>query len=508
MEKAERYWCEDASVEFKRERPKDAGKYLKTVVAFANGRGGELIFGIDPRAEGVVGIPEEALDAELTALANVISDQCCPPLYPLLEVVREADKFLIRVLVEEGRQKPYYLRSAGLEAGCFVRVGSSTRPVDNIKLKELILEGENRSMDSLLSDRPELSSEEVEAFCAEITVWAKAVAEKREAAAAPMPLTVAQLVSWGVIVEREGKYLATLAYDLLSGRARGAARVGIQCGCFPDEERSFFIDQATCEGPLSTQLEEAQRFIWRNLRHPARVFNLLRQESLELPPEALREALINALCHRSYLDGRDTQVAVYPDRLEITSPGSLYRITPEELQKGISRPRNQALARVFFYVGLVERWGNGIRKIERDCRAFGLEQPALENLREDFRVTFYRASEAGGGYGPGSQKALPLFFRDESAAYEVKPIRQLSEYGYTWSSKRAAKPEPAPWVPESENREKLLHYIAARPYVRTPEIAALLGVTERRARKLLGEYVEAGVLKKEGAARSTRYSLI
>lgn len=73
---------ESKNVEFKVQRPKDSFKYVKTVVAFANGEGGRIIFGVDDKSREVVGIPKEILFSEIDAITTAISDSCEPIIIP------------------------------------------------------------------------------------------------------------------------------------------------------------------------------------------------------------------------------------------------------------------------------------------------------------------------------------------------------------------------------------------------------------------------------------------
>ena len=75
---------ESKNVEFKVQRPEKSIKYMKTVIAFANGKGGQIIFGIDDKTRNIVGIPEEDVFREIDAITNAISDSCEPTVFPLI----------------------------------------------------------------------------------------------------------------------------------------------------------------------------------------------------------------------------------------------------------------------------------------------------------------------------------------------------------------------------------------------------------------------------------------
>ena len=129
----------------------------------------------------------------------------------------------------------------------------------------------------------------------------------------------------------------------------------------------------------------------RNIRRSARVEGLVRKEKYELPPAAIREMIKNAQCHRNFLDSSCVQVALYDDRLEVTSPGGLcFGLTLEEAMSGRSKQRNRVIAEVFNQIGLIEAWGTGLRNIRRAAAAYHLPEPEFIEMPETFRVNLFR----------------------------------------------------------------------------------------------------------------------
>lgn len=119
----------------------------------------------------------------------------------------------------------------------------------------------------------------------------------------------------------------------------------------------------------------------------------MRKEKYELPPEAIREMIINAHCHRNLLDESCIQVAVYDDRLEVTSPGGLYNgLTYEEVMNGHSKIRNKGIANIFSQMGLVEAWGSGIKRIFNAAEEYGLPKPRFQEFDNMFRVELFRVN--------------------------------------------------------------------------------------------------------------------
>ena len=107
--------------------------------------------------------------------------------------------------------------------------------------------------------------------------------------------------------------------------------------------------------------------------------------------DAIRELIINAMVHRSYLDHGTIQVAVYDNRLEITSPGKLpMGQTMERMKEGYSKIRNEAIAHAFAYMNLIEHWGSGIPRIIDKVKAAGLREPQFIGGEVDLRINIYR----------------------------------------------------------------------------------------------------------------------
>lgn len=125
----------------------------------------------------------------------------------------------------------------------------------------------------------------------------------------------------------------------------------------------------------------------------ATIEGLVRKEKYELPPEAIREMIINAHCHRNLLEESCIQVAIYDDRLEVTSPGGLYNgLTYEEVMNGHSKIRNKGIANIFSQMGLIEAWGSGIKRIFTAAKEYGFPKPKFQEFDNMFRVELFRNS--------------------------------------------------------------------------------------------------------------------
>lgn len=98
---------------------------------------------------------------------------------------------------------------------------------------------------------------------------------------------------------------------------------------------------------------------------------IYREDVYELPTQGIRELIANAVVHRSYNDRGKIQIALYDDRLEVTSPGMLLNgISIQKMKEGYTKLRNPAIAEACAY-----KWGSGIPRLFQECKEYGLPEP-------------------------------------------------------------------------------------------------------------------------------------
>ena len=381
---------ESKNVEFKVQRPDKSIKYMKTVVAFANGKGGQIIFGIDDKTREVVGIPEDKVFQGIDAITNAISDSCEPMIIPDVYLQNINGKPVIVAEIRSGRQKPYYIKADGLENGVYIRVSGTTRPADRDMSRELYYECDARSFDSVIRRDIEVTDEDIKNLCEQMKEVAIANSKSNVQRSAVKDVTKNVLLSWGILKRDENeKIYPTNAYVYLTGQ--GGLRSVIQCAVFKGTTRSVFLDRRNYEGPLWEQVDEAVQFVLRNIRMGCRLEGVYRQDIYELPPDSIRELIVNAVMNCSYIQVSNIQVAIYDDRLEITSPGGLLPgVTIDLMKEGFSKIRNRSLANAFAYMNLVEAWGSGIPKLMQAMQEYGLREPEFIDMEVAFRINLYR----------------------------------------------------------------------------------------------------------------------
>ena len=383
---------ESINIEYKVEMPKKSEKYMKTVVAFANGRGGRIVFGVDDKTLNIVGMNPDTIFQTMDSITNAISDSCEPKIYPDVTLQSIDDKTIIVVEIHPGPMRPYYIKNKGLVDGTYVRVAGTSRHAEGYMLKELILEGQNRYFDNEPCEYLEINEDDIKDLCDKMKKIAIENTWNDEEKAAIRDVTKNILITWGILKEDNGKIIPTNAYALLTGKMQ--IQPTIQCAVFKGKTRAYFVDRREFSGPIQYQVQLAFQYVLEKINMGMQIKGIYRQDVYELPINSVRELIANAVAHRNYLEPGNIQVAIFDDRLEVTSPGMLLNtVSIKKMIEGYSRLRNPAIANAFAYMKIIEKWGTGIPRILRECKEYGLKKPELIDFDGDFRVNMYRREE-------------------------------------------------------------------------------------------------------------------
>lgn len=360
---------ESSFLEFKKEVPKN-DQIIKTIIGFCNQKGGKLVIGVgDDRT--IVGLPETTIEHLLESLDHAIYEACHPTIIPVISQQRFGDKSVIVIAVSSGMNKPYFRKSEGCQHGTYVRVGRSTVKATPEMIEELKWQGHNIDFEKLPVYRAEVNSIDdklVQHFLNNRRNLAKTdVSEEL-------------MLSYSLIVEEHHKTYPTHAGLLLFGKDPQfyLSEAMIICCHFTGVEGRNAIASVDCIGTLLNQYHQAHNFIMSRLFHAFHIPGMLREEKLEVPEVAFREALLNMLIHRNYHHPAPSKIFIYDDRLEFFSPGNFRGpIKSDQLLKGITYLRNPAICKVFREIGLVEKMGTGFIQIFESYEKWGLEKPQI-----------------------------------------------------------------------------------------------------------------------------------
>ena len=248
----------------------------------------------------------------------------------------------------------------------------------------------------------------------------------------------------------------------------------VKMGWFRGTTDREFLDNRHVCGNIFKLMDEAMAFCFKHLNLSAKIGGKLeRDEALEVPAAALREALVNAFAHREYGDTRTVYLAVYADRVEIKSPGGFP--TSLDLERLYdppvcdSNPRNPRIARVLYLCKMIETWGRGLGVIARECARAGLPLP-VTTVRWGFAVTTFKRPKidvSGSNLDQNLDRADP------------DPI-QIDSH------------------PEGDLARRLLATIRRNPLISRKLLAIELSVSERKIRDSLKILKDSGVIARQG----------
>ncbi len=373
-----------------------------TVCAFLNQGGGQVLFGVT-RAGVVAGqqVSERTIEEVSAELQHID-----PPAFPTIERVPvDGDREVIVVSTSQGASRPYTYRGRA-----YRRVGNTTLAMSADEYNRMLFE--RMHSEQRWENQPAAGWSVFDLDLAEIRRTVEE-AVRRGRLEEPFSRDPADMLR-GLGLLRDGVLLRAAA--ALFGSTERLEFEMPQCllrvARFRGLDRMEFLDNRQFNGNAFTLLANAERFLRDTLPIAGR-FEPHRIERIDeplYPPLATREALANALCHRDYsIGGGSVGIAVYDDRMEVTSSGSLhFGLTPEKLfAPHESRPWNPLIARTFYRRGLIEEWGRGTLKMADLANRSGLPAPEIEDDGGSVTVRFRPGIELRGTaeFGPMTGRA-------------------------------------------------------------------------------------------------------
>jgi ATP-dependent DNA helicase RecG len=364
---------ESETLEFKRTTG-ERREAVRSLCAMLNNRGGRVLFGVE--ADGRV-IGQQVSDHTIEEIAQEIKE-LDPPAFPTIDRVDVGGgQEVIVMTVTHGPVRPYSYKGQP-----FRRVGNTSPTMSRDEYNRMLLErlhGESR-----WENQP---AERWTVADLDVTEITRTIEEsiRRGRAEDPGTRDPSELLR-GLGLMRDGQLLR--AAVILFGRAERLEADYPQCllrvAKFRGIDRTEFLDNRQFHGNAFELLLRAERFLRESLPVAGRITPGLfeRVDDPLYPPVALREALANAICHRDYsIGGGSVAVAIYDDRLEVTSSGSLhFGLTPEALfAPHESLPWNPLIARTLFRRGVIESWGRGTLKMVELMQQAGLPRPEIED---------------------------------------------------------------------------------------------------------------------------------
>ena len=339
----------DYKVALEERKPKS---WLKSVSAFANSKGGIILFGVDDSTHELEGLDDVQQVAE--KITEIINARILPlPRYEINSFTEDGKDFL-ELKIGDGPSTPYYLVIDGRKEA-FIRSGNQSIPAPEHILNNLILKGKNLTFDALPTDYKinDLSFTLLAATIKEKTN--KKFDENKDFFSLGLANTEKELTNAGLLLSDQN--------PLKQSKIVCTRWKGLNKGIIAEDA----IDDKEYNGSIIALLENADSFIKNNSKMSWKVVGMERQELEEYPITARREAIVNALIHRDYqILGAEIHIDMFDDRLEITSPGGMFDgslIQNLEIKNIPSMRRNIVIADVFSRLHYMDRRGSGLSRI-------------------------------------------------------------------------------------------------------------------------------------------------
>ena len=427
----------------------------KEIIAFANCDGGKLYIGV--RDDGsIAGIDDP--DGVSLQISNMVRDAIKPDVTMFLhyKTIIEEGRSIVEVDVQRGTDRPYYLARKGMRPeGVYVRQGYSSVPATDTAIRRLIKETDGDRFEAMRSLNQDLTFEET----------------AKEFKLRDVDFGMQQMRTLKMI---DNDNLYSNLGLLLSDQCVHTIKAAV----FQGNDQTVFRDRKEFTGSLLQQMNEVYEYIDFRNQTRATIEGLLRIDVRDYPEIAVREALLNLLVHRDYSFSASALISIYENRIEFTSIGGLMPgIELQDIMLGISVCRNESLANVFYRLKLIEAYGTGMGKITNAYSGTGLK-PLIETTPNAFKIVLPNVNakhESG-----------------QTCDAKMGTIHDADAMNNTIQS----------------SEEKVLEYARQKGVVTRKDVIELLKVSTSTASRVIKRLVESNLLKQNGKARNTSYTVI
>ncbi len=354
---------ESYNLEFKEAFSDSLGK---EICAFANSKGGKILLGVTDKGE-LKGLKSSNM---LKSRIYDLSRNFDPSLHVEVE---EVDNIIV-INVEESTDKPY-----SVNGRFYIRYGANSQQLKRDEIKELFKEENLIGFDDKFNNKfnleKDLDENKLDYFI-------------EKARVSPVIKKEKILENLGVIEEHRIKNAGVLMF--CRNITKFFLNATISCFLYMGTGKFKILDKKEFEEDVFSNYENAIKYLMAHLNTEYIIKGGPREEKLELPEEALREAVLNAAAHRDYFSTSNIHINIFKDRVEIVNPGGLVgNLAVEDLYEK-SIPRNPLLFYLMEKMELVEKAGSGLIRIENAMDEYKLERPVIKADKNWFQITFKR----------------------------------------------------------------------------------------------------------------------
>lgn len=447
----------------------------KEMIAFANTKGGVILFGVEDKTGVIKGLSYDEIQQTSRELGNAAQELVKPTIYIETEVVKVEGKHVLVCSIEEGRNKPY----KNLQGEIWVKQGADKRRItENAEILSLFQSSGNYHPE----EDPEKGTNVDDLEMADLRDFFRRV-YGREIEDFDQPLE-SMLKSLGILTA-EGE--VTRAGMLFFGRdpQHFEHSVVLKAVAFQGNDigDTNYLDSRDITGTLPRMFKEGMAFLKSYLRHEQRGQNFNSTGILEISEVALEELLQNALVHFDLLNHAAIRLLIFSDRVEITNPGCLYGgLRVEDIKLGVSRQRNPLMAELAARTMINRGLGSGIIRVMRENTPIEFDN---QESADQFKVTVWRTTQ-----------------KDENPTQKSENPTQKDESTTQKRLNTTQKNEETTQKKVDTTQKRVLEYLRDHPQATRVEVSEALGdITEDGVKYVIARLQEKGLLERIGGRK-------
>jgi len=433
---------------------------IETLVAFANSIGGSVLIGISNELKLIgVSINSETIQNWL----NEIKSKTSPSIIPDSEIVTIGLKKIVVFSIQEFPIKP-----VALKGKYYKRVANSNHTLSTQEVVNMHLQSFNTSWDYHTNSQfsiKDISFEKVQQAINSLNRTGIHITED--------PLSF--LIKCDLVRE---KLITNGAYLLF--KKEDSVLTTIELGRFQTE--IIIKDSSRTKADILTQIEQVMDFVRKHINKEIIITGEAQNtQKWQYPLEAIREIVMNMIVHRDYRSASDSIVKVFNNKIEFYNPGRLpENITVEDLLSNNykSTPRNKLIADFCKSLGLIEKYGSGIRRIVDYCKAENLPVPEFRNISDGFMVTIF-----------GKEKEEV-----------IKDVIKVDIENFT--DRVTDRVTDKVTVRVTANQKKIIDHLKENKRITTAELAQKIGISQRKIKENIRKLKGMGLLSRIGSEKS------
>jgi len=448
---------ESITIEFKTSFNEDV---IETLVAFSNAKGGTVYVGISDKGE-IKGV--HLGNETIPNWVNEIKNKTAPQIIPDVEILIIDNKTVVGLFAMEYPIKPVSVRGR-----YYKRTGNSNHLLSVSEVSNMNLQTVNSSWDYY--PRPGKSMKDISL----VKVQKVIDIIKRRNPNNRIKSTKEFLLKYE-LVKDDG---ITNACFLMFCKEENLFTT-LQMGLFASE--TVIKDDVTTSNDILTQVEEVMSFVIKHINKEIIISGKVENtEHWQYPIEGIREIVLNMIIHRDYTSPADSIVKVFADHILFFNPGSLPdSITIEQLLANnyVSTPRNRQIAKTVKEMGMIERYGTGIKRVRRMFTDYGLLEPHFETIPGGFAVTVFAKID------------------DEEDNYKDR-------------EKVGEKVGVKVGVKLTDNQLKILENISLNPSITASDLAKIINISNRKIEENISKLKLKELLVRKGPDKGGYWEVI